>query len=113
MSNHNQTVLITGASTGIGFAVARAFLDRGSNLILNSRNPGRLEAAYEALGRPDNAVLVAGDVSDKAVGQQMADAALEKFDRVDVLVNNAGVFFRQNPSLTLRRLTLTTTTLST
>ena len=92
MSNQNETVLITGASTGIGFAVARAFLDRGSNLVLNSRDSGRLEAAYESLGRPDNAVLVAGDVSDKAVGQRMVDAALEKFGRVDVLVNNAGIF---------------------
>ena len=92
MSNQNETVLITGASTGIGFAVARAFLDRGSNLVLNSRDSGRLEAAYESLGRPDNAVLVAGDVSDKAVGQRMVDAALEKFGRLDVLVNNAGVF---------------------
>ena len=92
MSNQNETVLITGASTGIGFAVARAFLDQGYNLVLNSRVSGRLEAAYEALGRPDNAVLVAGDVSDKAVGQRMVDAALEKFGRLDVLVNNAGVF---------------------
>ena len=92
MSYRTETVLITGASTGIGFAVARAFLDRGSNLVLNSRNPDRLEAAYEALGRPENALLVAGDVSDKAVGQQMVEAALEKFGRVDVLVNNAGVF---------------------
>ncbi len=92
MSNQNETVLITGASTGIGFAVARAFLDQGYNLVLNSRDSGRLEAAYEALGRPDNAVLVAGDVSDKAVGQRMVDAALEKFGRLDALVNNAGVF---------------------
>ena len=92
MPNRNETTLITGASTGIGRAVARAFLDRGYNLVLNSRDPGRLEAAHESLGRPDNAVLVAGDVSDKAVGQQMVDAALEKFGRVDVLVNNAGVF---------------------
>ncbi len=92
MSNQNETVLITGASTGIGFAVARAFVDRGSNLVLNSKNPDRLEAAFEALGRPNNVLLVAGDVSDKAVGQQMVDAALEKFGRVDVLVNNAGVF---------------------
>ncbi len=52
MSNQNETVLITGASTGIGRAVARASLDRGYNLVLNSRDPGRLEAAYEALGRP-------------------------------------------------------------
>ena len=92
MSNQNETVLITGASTGIGRAVARAFLNRGYNLVLNSRDPGRLEAAYESLGRPDNAVLVAGDVSDKTVGQQMVDTALDKFSRVDVLVNNAGVF---------------------
>ena len=63
MSNQNETVLITGASTGIGFAVACAFLDRGWNLVLNSRDPGRLEEAYESLERPDNAVLVAGDVS--------------------------------------------------
>jgi NAD(P)-dependent dehydrogenase (short-subunit alcohol dehydrogenase family) len=92
MPSQNETVLITGASTGIGQAVARAFLNRDYNLVLNSRDPGRLEAAYESLGRPDDAVLVAGDVSDKAVGQQMVDAALEKFGRVDVLVNNAGVF---------------------
>jgi NAD(P)-dependent dehydrogenase (short-subunit alcohol dehydrogenase family) len=92
MSKRTETVLITGASTGIGFAVARAFLDRGSNLVLNSKDSDRLEAAYESLGRPDNAVLVAGDVSDKAVGQRMVDTALEKFGRVDVLVNNAGVF---------------------
>ena len=92
MPNQKETVLITGASTGIGFAVARAFLDRGSNLVLNSRDSGRLEAAYAALGRPDNVLLVAGDVSDKAVGQRMVDVALEKFGRVDVLVNNAGVF---------------------
>ncbi len=92
MSNKNEPVLITGASTGIGRAVARAFLNRDYNLVLNSQDPGRLEAAYEFLGRPVDAVLVAGDVSDKAVGQRMVDAALEKFGRVDVLINNAGVF---------------------
>ena len=92
MPNQNETVLITGASTGIGRAVARAFLNRDYNLVLNSQDPGRLEAAYESLGRPDDAVLVAGDVSDKAVGQRMVDAALEKFGRVDVLINNAGIF---------------------
>ena len=92
MSKQTETVLITGASTGIGLAVARAFLDRGSNLVLNSRDPGRLQQAYETLGEPENAILVAGDVSDRAVGQRIVDAALERFGRVDVLVNNAGIF---------------------
>lgn len=92
MPNQTETVLITGASTGIGLAAARAFLDRGSNLVLNSRDPGRLESAYEALGKPENAILVAGDVSDRAIGQRIVDAALEKFGRIDVLVNNAGIF---------------------
>ena len=92
MSDYIETILITGASTGIGFAVARAFLDRGANLVLNSKDPGRLDAAFESLGRPDNVLLVAGDISDKAVGQRMVDAALEKFGRVDVLINNAGIF---------------------
>ncbi len=92
MSKQTETALITGASTGIGRATARTFLDQGYNLVLNSRDSGRLDAAYEALGRPDNAVLVAGDVSDKAIGQKMVDTALEEFGRVDVLVNNAGVF---------------------
>ena len=92
MSNSNDTVIITGASTGIGLATARAFLARGANLVLNSRNSERLEAAYDELGRPDNIVLVAGDVSDKAVGRRIVEQALAKFGRVDVLVNNAGVF---------------------
>jgi len=64
MSNQEETVLITGASTGIGRAVAGAFLDQGFNLVLNSRDPCRLEAAYEALGRPDNAVV--SSISAKA-----------------------------------------------
>ena len=73
MSEQNQTALITGASTGIGFAVARVFLDQGYNLVINSMDPGRLDAAYESLGRPGNVLLVAGDVSDKAVGRRMVD----------------------------------------
>lgn len=92
MSHSAQTIVITGASTGIGLATARAFLERGANLVLNSVNAERLQSAYEALGEPENAALVPGDVSDKAVGARLAETALEKFGRVDVLVNNAGVF---------------------
>jgi len=92
MLNQEPTVLITGASTGIGFSVARAYLNRGANLVLNSRDHSRLEAAHDELGRPENAVLVSGDVSDRTIGRQMVAAATESFGGVDVLVNNAGIF---------------------
>lgn len=92
MPNSTETVIITGASTGIGLATARLFLERGANLVLNSINAERLQSAYEELGAPENTVLVPGDVSDKAVGARLAEAAVEEFDRIDVLVNSAGVF---------------------
>lgn len=92
MPNDAQTVILTGASSGIGLATARAFLEHGANLVLNSRNADRLDAAYRELGRPDNATLVAGDISDKAVGMNLADVAIQSFGGIDVLVNNAGIF---------------------
>lgn len=92
MSTLEETVIITGASTGIGFAAAKAFLARGANLVLNSNDRERLQAAYRQLDRPQNAALVAGDVSSKSVGARLAETALERFGRIDALINNAGVF---------------------
>ena len=92
MSNPTQTVLITGASTGIGLAVADAFLSQGANLVLNSRDPDRLNEAFETLGKPENTVLVAGDIAEKETAHHIVSAAIQKFGRIDVLVNNAGIF---------------------
>lgn len=87
-----ETVLITGASTGIGLAAARAFHGQGANMVLNASNADRLNDAYDSLGRPNNVHLVVGDIADKSVGQRMVDDAVKAFGRVDVLVNNAGIF---------------------
>ena len=87
-----KTVLITGGSSGIGYGVAEAFLERGDNVILNGRNESRLRAAAEKLGAPERIAIVAGDIGSSGTGQRMVDTARERFGRVDVLVNSAGTF---------------------
>ena len=88
-----QTVLITGASSGIGLGLSEAYAQRGANLVLNARNETKLTEMAKKLGSPEKIVTVVGDIGDKAVGQRMVDVALERFGRVDVLVNNAGHFY--------------------
>jgi NAD(P)-dependent dehydrogenase (short-subunit alcohol dehydrogenase family) len=92
MSVKIETAIVTGASTGLGLAITQTFLVNGINVVMNSVNTENLQAAYKSLGSPANAVLVAGDVSDQAVSDQLIVAAVEKFGGVDVLVNNAGIF---------------------
>ncbi len=92
MSTQTKTALITGSSSGIGLDIARAFLDRGSNVILNGRNADKLTAATEKLGHPERDAFVPGSIADRETGEAMVPAALERFDSVDVLVNNAGTF---------------------
>ena len=87
-----KTVIITGASSGIGFAIARAYLQRGDNVVANARTLERLQAAAGQLGQPANLLLVPGDVAEPATAQRRVAAAVERFGQVDVLVNNAGIF---------------------
>ena len=88
----NKTVIITGASTGIGKEIAKYFIARGSNVVMNSSNPENLKKAYEELGSPSNTTYMAGDISKQETGQNLVNLAIEKFGSVDVLINNAGVF---------------------
>ena len=87
-----QTIIVTGAASGIGKGLAKYFLDRGDNVVINSLNPTALESAYNEFGAGDNVAMFAGDVSKKQTGEQLVKIALEKFGSVDVLVNNAGIF---------------------
>jgi len=88
----NKTVIITGASTGIGKAIARLFIERGSNVVMNSSNKENLMAAFAEFGHPKNAIMVAGDIAKKKVSEEIVAKAIDMFQTVDVLVNNAGVF---------------------
>ncbi|PHR31226.1 MAG: glucose dehydrogenase [Fluviicola sp.] len=88
----NKTVIITGASSGIGKAIAKHFIEKGSNVVMNSSNEENLKKTYEEFGSPSNAVYFAGDISKRETGQNLTDLALRKFNSVDVLINNAGAF---------------------
>jgi NAD(P)-dependent dehydrogenase (short-subunit alcohol dehydrogenase family) len=82
--------LITGASRGLGLALARALADRGWRLVVDAREPRALEAARAELSRRADVVAVAGDVSDPAHRDRLADA-VRRLGKLDLLVNNASV----------------------
>jgi NAD(P)-dependent dehydrogenase (short-subunit alcohol dehydrogenase family) len=87
-----KTAIVTGASSGIGLALARAFLARGYAVIGNARTLARLKKAQDALESPDRFVAVEGDIGHPDVGKRLFDVARERFGHVDVLVNNAGIY---------------------
>lgn len=88
--------MITGASMGIGEEIAKLFAQEGARLVLCSRDLARVEAARQRIGGGD-AISVACDVSKRDQVDALMTAALNKFGRIDVLVNNAG--FGLNDSL--------------
>lgn len=85
----NKTILISGASSGIGEATAWELAQTGANLFLGARRTDRLSALAQDLG--ERAGWCALDVTDAASFEAFADAAQERFGRIDALVNNAGV----------------------
>jgi len=87
-----QTVIVTGASSGIGKEIARHFLNMGDNVVINSATADKLETVFNELGADRNLAMVTGDVSDRHTGIQLVAKAIEKFGSADVLVNNAGIF---------------------
>jgi NAD(P)-dependent dehydrogenase (short-subunit alcohol dehydrogenase family) len=90
--NTNTTVIVTGASSGIGFAVAKAYLERGYNVVGNARTIERLREAAQQLGNPANFLLVPGDIALPATAAKLFEQAIAAFGKVDILINNAGIF---------------------
>jgi NAD(P)-dependent dehydrogenase (short-subunit alcohol dehydrogenase family) len=81
---------VTGAGRGMGVDIARAALAAGHAVVATGRNPERVSAA---VGAHDDLLTVALDITDPASAQAAVDAAVERFGRIDVLVNNAGNFY--------------------
>jgi NAD(P)-dependent dehydrogenase (short-subunit alcohol dehydrogenase family) len=87
MEKQQQTVIVTGASQGIGAAIVQAFLDRGYNVVATSRSVSK--AGFEA---SPNLALVDGDIGQAATAEKVAQTAIGKYGSIDHLVNNAGIF---------------------
>src|SRR6476619_4900831 len=89
MSEIRKTAIVTGASQGIGAGVVKAFVERGFNVVANSRKVS--ESAEVAAS--DRVALVDGHVGEPATAARIVATALSRFRSIDVLVNNAGIFF--------------------
>jgi 3-oxoacyl-[acyl-carrier protein] reductase len=86
-----KTALITGASKGIGKAIAGAFTAEGARVAMNARTEAELRQAADEIRRTGAEVLaIAADVTDPIQVRRMADEAAERFGTIDILVNNAG-----------------------
>lgn len=97
MSERSQVVLVTGATSGIGAACAEAFAAAGARLVLTGRNRARGEevlARIHALGA--DAKFLPGDLTDSLFCNELIGRAVDRFDRLDVLVNNAGILHRSD-----------------
>jgi 3-oxoacyl-[acyl-carrier protein] reductase len=82
-----KVALVTGAARGLGLAIARRFVEEGAQVVINDVDPVSAEKAAAPLG----GVGIGADVSDSAAVRRMFAAAQERFGRLDVLVNNAGI----------------------
>ena len=87
-SKNKQTAVITGASSGIGLGLTQGFLDAGFNVVANSRNV----TGAGTLTPANNLLLVDGDVGEPATARNLIQSALQRFGKVDVAINNAGIF---------------------
>src|SRR5688572_11509039 len=86
-------VIITGASSGIGLDIARAFLSQGAKVILNARDEAKLARARATLGAAaERTFVVAGAIGEPSTAARIAEVARQQLGGVDVLVNNAGIF---------------------
>ena len=83
----SQVWFVTGASRGLGFAIAQAVLEKGDTVVAAVRNASRAE---QVLGPSDRVFAVSVDVTDRASIQRAADTAVARFGKIDVIVNNAG-----------------------
>src|SRR4051812_24202120 len=84
MKQHTKVIVVTSASQGIGAEMVKAFRDRNYQIVATARS---IQPTVDK-----NIATVHGDISDPATARRVIDLALERFGRVDTLVNNAGIF---------------------
>jgi NAD(P)-dependent dehydrogenase (short-subunit alcohol dehydrogenase family) len=91
MSGARKTAIVTGASQGIGAGVAKGFVERGFNVVASARKA----TESTEVAASDAVALVDGDIGDPATAARIVETARSRFASIDVLVNNAGVYFNK------------------
>src|SRR5258708_7423772 len=89
MSSQPKTAIVTGVSQGIGAGIVKAFVERGFNVVANSR---RMTESTE-VAASDRVALVDGHIGEPATAARILETAMSRFKSIDALVNNAGIFF--------------------
>jgi NAD(P)-dependent dehydrogenase (short-subunit alcohol dehydrogenase family) len=89
MNMERKTAIVTGASQGIGAGIVKRFVERDFNVVANSQ---RVTQSTE-VAPSDRVALVEGDIGDPGTAAKIVETALSRFRSIDVLVNNAGIFF--------------------
>ncbi|GHF37672.1 NAD(P)-dependent dehydrogenase (short-subunit alcohol dehydrogenase family) [Amycolatopsis bartoniae] len=87
----DRVAIVTGASRGIGLAIAQELVQRGAKVCITARKPEPLAEAVNVLGGPDVAIAVPGKADDAAHQQEAVAKTVETFGRLDMLVNNTGI----------------------
>src|SRR5712664_4482307 len=89
MNTPQKTAIVTGASQGIGAGIVKALVERGFNVVANSR---KVTQSTE-VAASDQVALVDGHIGEPATAAKIVETALARFQSIDALVNNAGIFF--------------------
>src|SRR5215216_4857903 len=93
-SFQNKTVIVTGASSGIGKACAIEFAKRGANVVLAGRNQDALEKVRAQISSVSKVISVVTDVSREEDCKNLIETAIKNFGKINVLINNAGISMR-------------------
>jgi len=91
MSNVRKAAIVTGGGSGMGAATAKLLVERGWSVTISGRRASNLDAVLADIGQPEYTLAVSGDVSNRDDVQKLIDTHIEKFGRLDGLVNNAAV----------------------